>query len=435
MVIFRTTENINIKTTDGTLVKYNKLRNPSNLFNETVYITTYEDFQDIKKVFSNVGDKYRARVLDEIKIRYLSEFPKELGITNINEYSLTQKLDFDYKDFNYIEKNKNESKTLYLNEEKADLDKQLSGTLKQDISLIILGNLGLTISEMICSCTALRILYQKLSKKFKSVKIDIYLNASENKYYSRDKLIYSNQTFINKVSALSIDVKEFCSYDFFIDASSVSKRSYYSELTHIDAWLYKFGIDYSKVFESEKYNTINISAYKPKKDLIEKIEKLNLKGNTLLFHPYSANITKSIPKEIAINLLRELLIKMPEYTIVSVLKLETKIDDDRYIDLSSSSQNFLDYSYIVSSMSKVITVNTATYHISDAFFIPTVVIFTDSNLDENTQSYPLSKAIYVKDKSKNFSKFIFRSESLILHKFEGWIELKSSKIIKLLETF
>lgn len=435
MVIFRTIENINIKTTDGTLVKYSKLKNPSNLFNETVYITTYEDYQDIKKVFSNVAPKYKTRVIDEIKIRYLSQFPKELGISNVNEYSLTQKLDFDYKKFSFIEKNKNEFKSLYLNEEKIDLDKQLEGSLKQDISLIILGNLGFTISEMICSCSALRILHKKLKKRFKSVKIDIYLSASENKYYSRDKLIYSNQNFINKVSALSIDVKEFCSYDYFVDASSVSKRSYYKELTHIDAWLHKFGVDYSEIPSLEKYNVINITAYKPKNSLLKKIENLKMKGKTLLFHPYSANIKKSIPKEIAINLLKDLLIKLPDYTIVSVLKLEGKIDDDNYVDLSSYSQNYLDYSYIISNMSKVITVNTATYHIADAFFIPTILILTDSCENDNTQIYPSSKIIYVKDKSKNFSKFIFESESLVLHKFQGWSRLKSSKIIKLLETF
>ena len=435
MVIFRTSENINIKTTDGTLVKYSKLKNPSNLFNETIYITTYEDFEAIKRVFSSVGVKYKARVVDEMKIRYLSEFPKELGVLNLNEYSITQNLDLKYKKLKYIEEFDDEFNSLYLSEERADLKKQLIGISKEEISLIILGNPGDSISQMICACTALRILYEKLTNTFKSVKIDIYLNASENKYYSRDKMIFANQTFINKVSPLSIDIKEFSSYDFFIDLSSVSKRSYYKKLNTTDAWLYKFGIDYTKISEYEKYNTINIDSYKPKGDLVSKIENIKLRGKVLLFHPYSANVTKSIPKEIAISLLKDLILKMPEYTIVSVLKLENKFDDDRYIDLSPYSKSFLDFSYIVSNMSKIVTVNTSTYHIADAFFIPTVVIFTESNLNENSKSYPLSKAVYVKDKSKNFSQFIFPSESLILYKFKGWSNLKSSKIIKLLETF
>ncbi|WP_072682142.1 hypothetical protein [Arcobacter sp. LA11] len=434
MVIFRVTENINIKTTDGTLVKYNKLKNPSNLFNETVYVTTFEDYTDLKRVFSNVGDKYRARVIDETKIRYLSQFPRELGVSNLNEYSITQNLDYKYKEFN-ANCSDDDLKSMYLNENKVDLDKQLEGSLKEDISIVIIGNLGQSISEMICSSTALRLLNDKLKKRFRSVKLDIYLNASDNKYYSRDKSIFTNQSFINKVSALSIDVKQMCQYDFFIDASSVSKRSYYSQLSHIDAWLYKFGIDYTKIDEREKYNTINISLYHPKKELKEKINNIKLKGKTLLFHPYSANITKSIPKEIAIKLLKELLLKLPDYTIVSVLKLESKFDSDRYVDLSSYSNGFLDYCFIVSNMDKIITVNTATYHIADAFFIPTLTILTDSNLNEKIQHYTNSKAIYVEDKSKNFSNFVFQTDSLILYKFEGWSKLKSSRIIKLLETF
>ena len=435
MVIFRVSENINIKTTDGTLVKYLKLKSPSNLFNETVFISTYEDFKNLKRVFNNVGSKYKARVIDESKVRYLSQFPKELGISNINEYSIIQNLNFKYKDYNLIEDKKEKLKSLYLNEKPVCLEKQLEGIIKQDISLLILGNMGNTISEMICSCSALRILHEKLNKKFKSVKIDIYLNASENKYYSRDKMIFSNQTFINKVSALSLDVKEFCSYDFFIDASSVINRSYYEELPHIDAWLYKFGIDNTKISKNKKYNTINIASYKAKKDLKNKIENLKLKGKTLLFHPFSANITKSIPKEIAVKLLKELLVKLPDYTIVSVLKIDSKLDDDRFVDLSAYSQSFLDYSYIVSNMTKVVTVNTATYHIADAFFIPSVVILTDSNINENIHIYPSSKAVYVEDKSKNFSKFIFQNDSLVLYRFTGWNELKSSNIINLLESF
>ena len=435
MVIFRSTENINIKTTDGTLVKYSKLKGPSNLFNETVYITTYEDFEDIKRVFTNVGPKYKARVIDESKIRYLSQFPKELGIPNLNEYGITQNLDFKYKNYSFLDQRENELRSLYLNEKRVDIDEQIEGVLKQDISLLILGNMGLTISEMICACSALRILYEKLSKKFKSVKIDIYLNASENKYFTRDKMIFANQSFVNKVSALSINVKEFCSYDFFIDASSVSKRSYYEKLNHIDAWLYKFGIDYKKIDNLEKYNTINIANYKPKKELKKRIENLKLKGKMILFHPFSANINKSIPKDVAVKLLKDLILKLPEYTIVSVLKIDPKIDDDRYIDLSEASQSFLDFSYIVSNMDKIVTANTATYHMADAFFIPTVTIFTDSDINEHVQEYPSSKAIYVKDKSKNFSNFVFQNDSLVLYKFEGWNELKSSQIIELLESF
>ena len=86
-------------------------------------------------------------------------------------------------------------------------------------------------------------------------------------------------------------------------------------------------------------------------------------------------------------------------------------------------------------MTKVITVNTATYHVADAFFIPTLVIISDANINQNLQEYPFSKAIYVKDESKSLSKFTFSNDSLLIYKFKAWTKLKSSKIIKLLETF
>ncbi len=357
-----------------------------------------------------------------------------MGVSNLNEYNITQKLDYEYKDFD-LKKEADEIKSLYLNENIANIEKQLEGTIKQDISICILGRAGESISEMICFCSALRILYEKLNKKFKSIKIDMYLNASDNTFYSRDKMLFANQSFINKVSALSLNVKELCLYDFFIDLGSVSKRSYYKSLPHIDAWLYKLGIDYKEVSQNEKYNTINLSSYKAKKELKEKIENLKLKGKILLYHPYSANIDKSIPKEITISLLKELVLKLPDYTIVSVLKLDGKFEDDRFVDLSMYSKSFLDYSYIVSNMNKIVTVNTATYHMADAFFIPTVLILNSNDETQVIQEYPSSKIMYIKDKSKNFSNFIFENSALVLYKFDGWKSLKASKIIRALESF
>jgi len=435
MVVFRVTDNINIKTTDGTLVKYEKVKGPSNLLNETIYISTLEDFNDLRRVFQSVGNKYKVKIIDEAKVRYLNQFPKELGINNINEYNITNNLNYKYRNLNYIDKDTYPLDSVYLNEQKVDIKKQIEGTLKKDIKVLILGNCGNSISEMVCACTALRLFYEQLCKSFKSVKIDIYLNASENRYFSRDKMIFSNQAFINKVSALSIDVKEFCTYDFFVDTSSVINRSYHQTLTFTDAWLHKLGLDYKKIPQEKKYNEINISTYKPNKELVEKIKNIKANGKILLYHPYSANLKKSIPKEIAVSLLKKLSVKMTDYTIISTLKLESKTNSDNYVDLSADSKSFLDFCYIVSNATKILTVDTSTYHIADAYFIPTVCILSDKDEKKPISQYNFSKVIFVKDETKDFSQFIFRNESLLLYKFDGWQKLKASKVIKLLEKF
>lgn len=435
MVFFRVTNNINIKTTDGTLVQYHKFKGASNLNNETIYASTLDDFDDLKEVFNNVDkDKYLARLMKESNIKQLEDFPIELGITNANEYTNYQRYLDLTKD--KIKPNEDEVHTLLQISRKVDLYSQLKVRNKKDISIAIIGSCGSSIGEMIASCTALRILYTKLKQIYKTIKIDIYINASNNTFYSRDKEIYAHQEFVNEVKPLGINIKKMCEYDYYIDNSSViTNTPYYKELNYVDAWLHKFGLDYTKVASYLKYNHLDISSYKPRKTLDEKLKATKSKGKLLLFHPFSANIEKSIPQAFAVEMLRELIQKANDYTIVSALSIDPKTKDDRYLDLSRESKSLNDFIYIVSQMDSVITVNTSTYHISDVFMIPTVTIFTDNESEKKTKYYKYVKSVEVKDKSKNLSKFKFENDSLILYKFLSWEKFKMKKIIKLLETF
>lgn len=435
MIFFRVTNNINIKTTDGTLIKYLKLKGPSDLNNETVYVTTYEDFEDLQEVFSNVDkDKYSAKLIKEEKIRALVDFPLELGIPNAFEY-------FNYKNFkeeikDHIINDVDEVKSLFQSANKVDIFKQLKNFNKEEISLAIIGAVGKSIGEMVASSTAVRILYSKLKEVYKEVNIDIYLDASNNSFYSRDKQIFQDQDFIRKVYPLSLNVKKLCSYDYFIDNSSVmTKSSYFKELNCIDAWLHKFGIDYEKIPDEMKYNELHLKNYEASATLVEKIEDARQKGKLLLYHPYSANINKSIPQSIAVRILTKLLDKLEGYTIVTTLKIDSKIDDNRILDLSKESKTFNDFSYIVSNMDAIVSSQTSTYHIADAFMIPTVVIFTKTNIKKEIKYYNYVKAIEIEDESKNFSQFIFDNDELTFYKFTSWEKLKVSKIIKLLESF
>ncbi|MDX9900874.1 MAG: hypothetical protein RBT22_05180 [Aliarcobacter sp.] len=419
MIFFRVTQNINIKTTDGTMVNYFKFKEPSNLENETLYISTYDDFKDLREIFSKVDkEKYFAKVFNEEKVRTLKNFPIELGITNIDEYNSRENSTITYQDI-----------------KKVDIYKQLKNIQKDEITVAIIGGVGLSISQTISSCTALRILHKKLKQIYKNIKFDIYLNASNNSYYTREKQIYQTQEYINNILPLSITVKKLCEYDYFIDNSLSINFLGLDFLNYVDAWLFKFGIDYRKIADNEKYNQLNLSNYKVQDSLKNKLIDLKSKGKLLLFHPYSANINKSIPQTIAVDILKELLLKADDYMIVSTLLIDLKIKDDRFLDLTKESKNLNDFMYIISSMDKIITADTSTYHISDAFMIPTITIFTDENYLKKIKYFRYTKPILIKDKSKNLSKFIYENDSLIINKFESWNKLKVNRIIKLLDTF
>ena len=420
MMFFRVSHNINVKATDGTLISYFKFKEPSNLENETIYATTFDDFNDLKEIFKRVDkEKYFTNLFKESNIRALTNFPTQLGILNIDEY-ITRA---------------NSNQLSWQEIKKIDIYKQLKNIQKDEVSVALIGKTGSSISEMVTSCTALRILYKKLKEIYKNIKFDIYINASNNSFYTRDKELYQTQEFISNVFPLSITVKKLCEYDYFIDNSITPKLLNLDSLNYVDAWLFKFGIDYQKIDNNEKYNQINISKYEIQSSLINKLKEARLKGKLLLYHPYSANINKSIPQAIASEYLKELILKAEDYIIVSVLAIDGKIKDDRFLDLTKESKNLSDFIYIISCMDRIITTDTATFHISDAFMIPTVVTFTNTNYMKDIKYFKYTKPIFIKDKSKNLSKFIYENENLTLYKFESWNKLKVNKIIKLLDTF
>lgn len=435
MVFFRVTENINIKTTDGSLVKYTKLRNPSNLLNNSIYVSTYEEVERLNAIFEKVGPNFKSKIVLEKKVSSNKTFPIELGISNKYEYKSIKAFQSKIEQNEFVAFNfKDEIKSLFLNEKAISLDLQLKKCDKKDIKVAIIGNVGESIGEIVSGLTALRIFKEYLNKKFQSVQLDLYLEAAENKFYSRDKEILETQKYLGNINPLAIDVRTLCEYDFYIDNSLVKQRSYYKELPYVDAYLHKFGIDYNKIASENKNNSLDITNLKVNQTLKEKIEKLkSSKTKLLFFHPFTAKINCSIPKEIAYNFLKKLIKKHEDYTIVTAVKMND-FKEDGYVNLGANSKTISDFIYIVSAMDKIITADTSTYHIADAFFIPTVVIFTINESKNKIKYFTQTRAIKIEDQSKNLSKFKFDDSALVLYKFESWNSLKVSKVIKLLET-
>ena len=436
MVFFSVTENINIKTTDGSLVKYTKLRNPENTLNHSIYVSTYEEVERLNSVFEKVGPNFQSRIHLEKRLSSNKTFPIELGISNKYEYNSMKQFQYKIDNNDFLKLNyKDEAHSLVLNEEPIKLYEQLSQCKKKEIKVAIIGNVGEFIGEMVAALSAIRILKEYLSKKFKRVQLDLYLEAAENQFYTRDKEILSTQEYIDNIKPLALDFKSFCEYDFYIDNSLVRNRSFYQTMPYVDAYLHKFGIDYKKIPASSKHNHIDATKLKVYPRLKEQLEKLKLSGQKLLlFHPFTSHASRSFPKEIASELLTKLQKKAPGYQIVTALKFDTS-KHDGVIDLSGDSKTIYDFIYIISQMDAIISADTSTYHIADAFFIPTVVVFTDQDPTQRVKYYSQTKVIQVKDESKNFSYFKFDADSLVLHKFESWKKLKVSKIIKLLESF
>jgi hypothetical protein len=433
MVFFRVTDNINIKTTDGTLVKYNKYKFA--VSNETAYLTTLDDFDDLQEVLSNVDkEKFVAKPLIEEKFRSQENFPIELGISNAFEYDKYKSFQEQIGDSVVI--NKQDVENMFFTSKKVDLLSQLKNLNKDEISIAIIGKLGNSISEMTASCAALKILYSKLNEIYKTVHMDLYINASNNSYFTRDKQIFETQEYLRAVLPLSITVKRLCNYDYYVDNSSFFQRSaLFDSMNIVDVWLSKFGLDPKKITDIFKHNEMTLDVDAISNTLKEKLSNIKKSSKILMYHPYSVNLEKSIPQEYAVNYLKELIEQQSDYIIVSSLKIDAKLNDDRYVELSKESKTYNDFVFIVSNADKIVTVDTCTYHIADSFLIPTVVITKDEDIKIKTKYYNYVKSFHVKDETKKISKLIFENDNLTFYRFESWKKLQTKEIIKVLESF
>lgn len=433
MVFFRVNNNVNIKITDGSLVVYKKVKQASLVRNEHVYCTTYEDLKDIEKVFERIDQSYKVRIIDEKRLQNLEGFPVELGIQNKNEFMHLQAYEELMEKQLYLQESiKEESCSLFFNEHTlVDLFKQLEQN-KEEVHIAIIGGIGRDIGEIVSSIPAVRILYEELKTKFTSVKLDIYLNASSNSYYSRDKEILSGLDFIHAIKPLSLTFKEFCEYDYYFDNSMIHRQYFYDVLPYVDAYLHKFGLDYKAIPKHRKHNELSLQHYRVKKELQEKLDSLKKHNKVLLYHPYSAHNKRSIPIDLSVKILKKILNKASDYMVVTLLEVEG-IKGENYVDLSKHSKSFRDFAYIISNMDRVLTVDTATYHIAEAFFIPTLVLFSNELMQKRLAYYEHVKGIEIEDQTKTLSKFIFENDKLNLYHFKNWQSLKVGKVMNLLE--
>ncbi len=427
MIFFKVSQNINIKIADNSLVVLNKeIR--GNDENEYIYITTFHDFEAVKKIFEKVGTTYKTYIVDEKKVFSQKDFPIEVGVSNKNEF-LLQKQKLRFTTF-LDEIPELSTKELFRNEEFQDIN-DIVKSHKKDISIAIIGGVGRGIGEILCGLTAIRVLIKTLQKRYKNIKIDLLLESADNQYYKRDKELLEKEPLINKVLPLCINVRKMSEYDYYIDTSTINESTFYRELNFIDAYLYKFGIDYKSIQLHTKFNQFDLSFYKPSSELQDDIVKLKSKSELILFHPYSPDIQRSLPKDVTATLLKELLTYSDE-TIVSTLKIE-KVENDKYIDLSKYSKTLFDFMYIVSQCDYIITVDTSTYHISDLFLIPTVVIFPDNDLvEKRVKYYKMTKPYVLKERKKNLSLLKFENDTLTVSKYTKYKDIKAKKILKLL---
>jgi ADP-heptose:LPS heptosyltransferase len=132
------------------------------------------------------------------------------------------------------------------------------------------------------------------------------------------------------------------------------------------------------------------------------------------------------------------LLENSDYFVVSTDFLE--FSHERFRNLNSHSrQSIDDFAAIIANVDAVISVDTLTYHLADAFDIPTVVLFTTIEPKYRILYYPFTEAIMLENQDGYLygkHKGTLNPEKIrdeILYMDKKWAAVNVSEVLQLLE--
>lgn len=264
------------------------------------------------------------------------------------------------------------------------IEKVIETHCSAKIDIAIINGMSLGTGDHIIGMAALENLYEKLTKRYAMVNIDLYQEISPDIVTLNKKY-----TCIRNWYFLPEPIINLLSYDFYIDLSQMCGRPGFDTMPMVDWYLDNIGLNHKEISDEKKRTNVKLNL-----KTAEKLEPLfwKLKGNDkfILFHHRASTKLRSIPDDIAKKLVNYI-IENTDCTVVSLLP-DFYISHDRFLNLSGLSNDYDDYIYLVSQMDEIVCTDTSVYHIADSFDIPSRIIFTSINPELRIKYYPYTKA-------------------------------------------
>lgn len=228
----------------------------------------------------------------------------------------------------------------------------------------------------------------------------------------------------------------FVDNDIFVDLGTLLLRDNFGNQPMIDFFLEALSIDPDTVPNEAKR-----MKYKTDPEIDAKLDKtfriIKSKGRPiLLFHRSSTSPIRYMSDARARQMISDI-IKKSDYFVVSADRLEYQ--NQRFMDLSHLSPDLDHFAGIISKVDGVVTVDTSTYHFSDAFSKPTVVLFTTINPDFRIRYHPYARSIMLEKEGGRLygrhkaSKDEAEAKQEIAYADKMWDRISASDVLKALE--
>ena len=325
------------------------------LYIDRVYFTTpsnyYEQLNILKKELGEKADEVMFAV-DPEHIQCLSNFPKQIGFG---------KIDSDIEGFRE----------------------------KKELKIAIINAMSNSIGDHLIGMQAFDQWYSQLQQKLPETKIDITFFQHKPCMMAEITMQSPN---VRHLYVLPSNIDKLMTQDAFVDMGTLLLRDGFDTENMMDFFLSAFSLDPKEIHSSQKrikYTIDSDSLWEVQKEL------KSIKQPTLLLHHKASSVIRSLPDDKA-KWLVEQLIEKTDYHIVCTSGLE--FTHPRFTDLTNFSTCISRFSGIISQVDNIITVDTCTYHIADAFSTPTVVLFSTIDPDLRCRYYPFVEPIMYETK-------------------------------------
>ncbi|MFO1068332.1 MAG: glycosyltransferase family 9 protein [Geminicoccaceae bacterium] len=267
------------------------------------------------------------------------------------------------------------------------LEEQLKPLLpRRRLQVAILNGLGTGIGDSVIGATALRSFRARLALQVAEVRIDIVSRRL-------DKLggLLRCLPEVDRLRPAAISLADLMAYDAVVDLGGMTSWPDFDRLPMLDFFLLQLGLAPAQVPVSARRNHLPLPEAVRRRARERVAAARAGQGPLVLLHPTASEPGRSMPEATA-RAVADALLARPGWRVASLLPTA----DPRLVDLSAASADVVAFAALVAEMDGIVTVDTSTYHLADAFDVPSLAIFTTVDPRLRLRDYPWAGGLWLR---------------------------------------
>jgi hypothetical protein len=355
---FYVTKSVKITNKEHTLV-FEGTQDKDQVALDKIYFSTPSDFYNqVNNLKKKTGEEVMFAV-DSKMVSSLDGFPEHIGFGNLDQ----------------LEKFKG----------------------KSEVKIAIVNAMSNSIGDHLIGMQAFDYWHRKICELLAGTKVTVSLFQLNPYQLSDITRQWSDK--IDHLYLLPNNVTKLMEQDAFVDLGTMLLREGFDTEPMIDFFFKALSVDPNSVLDKNKRikYTVGDETATQIQEVMREV-KSHLRP-VLLFHHKSTTPIREI-EDCRVKKIIEEIISKSEYFVISATSLSDQqdIDSSRFMDVSQYCPSLDHFAAIISQVDGIVTVDTCTYHLADAFSVPTIVLFSSIDPNLRIKYYPYVQAIMYESK-------------------------------------